>query len=514
MNYNSTPLSGNSTVDALITGQHWGNGLSKEIFISYSIPQGISYWSAFYQGDEPSSWGALDSSESNAFRQALEAWSDIANINFFEVNDGQTYGDIRVAFSQEVSNSGSAGWAYVPGPSEEAGDIWLDSFSGGTYQIGSFGYTTFLHEIGHALGLAHPFELKEGNNSILSGIENTAQYTLMSYSDYEGVGDTFIPSGRSGYSWYPAQASTPMLYDILAMQYLYGQNLSTRTGNDIYTFSSDSVEFKTIWDAAGNDTFDLSNQTLSVEVDLNAGTFSSIGLQETWDDNFGIVTSKALDNIAIAFDVVIENVIGGTGDDVLIGNQADNQLTGGEGDDQLIGGFGSDTAIFQGVLQDYQIFIQGNTLVVSSSEEGVDYLTDIEYLSFQDQTISALLYSAFKPQTPDEVITRPEEGDTNSINYFLLSLSGALNVDASVQYRTIDGTAIAGLDYVYATGEAVIKAGDTHTVIGVEIIADNIAEANENFFLEVSDPQPIGVGFPNDALVLTALRTIVDDDFF
>jgi len=512
MNYSFTSLSGSSVIDALLIGQHWGTGLGKKISISYSIPQGTAYWVASYYAGEPSSWGALNSSESNAFRQALSAWSDVANIDFFEVNDGQTYGDIRVAFSQEVTNSNSAGWAYVPGPSEEAGDIWLDSLSGGTYQLGSFGYTTFLHEIGHALGLAHSFELKDGNNSVLRGVENTAQYTLMSYDDYEGVGDTFIPSGGNSYSWYPAQANTPMLYDLLAIQYLYGANLTTRTGNDIYTFSNNEVEFKTIWDAGGEDTFDLSNQLLSVEVNLNDGTFSSIGIKETWDDDLGIVSSKAIDNIAIAFDVVIENVIGGVGDDSLTGNQFDNQLTGGEGDDYLIGGLGNDAAIFHGNLKDYQVFIQGSTLVVNSVKEGMDFLEGIEYLVFQDQTVSSLSYSTFKPQTPDEVILRPEEGDTNSINYFLLSLSAALNIDSSVQYRTLDGTAIAGLDYVYTTGEAVIKAGDTHTLIGVEILADKIAEANETFFLEVS--QPIGADFPNEKLVLTALRTIVDNDSF
>jgi len=512
VNYSFTSLSGSYAIDALLIGQHWGGGLGKKLSISYSIPQGTAYWASPYQGDEPSSWSALDSAESNAFRQALSAWSDVVNIDFFEVNDGQTYGDIRVAFSEEVSNSNSAGWAYVPGPGEEAGDIWLDSSQGGTYQLGSFGYTTLIHEIGHALGFAHPFELKDGNSSLLRGIEDTAQYTVMSYNDYDGVGDTFIPSGRSGYSWYPAQATSPMLYDILAIQYLYGQNLSTRTGDDVYTFSNDTVEFKTIWDAGGGDTFDLSNQMLSVEIDLNAGAFSSIGLKEEWDDDLGIVTSKAIDNIAVAFDVVIENAIGGKGNDSLTGNQFDNQLTGGGGDDYLFGGLGDDTAIYQGNLDDYQIFTQGNSLVVNSLREGMDYLSDIEQLVFQDQTVSALLYSAFKPQTPDEVILRPEEGDTNSINYFLLSLSAALNVDASVQYRTINGTAIAGLDYIYASGEAVIKAGSTHTVIGVEIIGDTVVEANETFFLEVSEPS--GVGFPNGNLILTAIRTIVDNDSF
>ena len=514
MDSTTTPLSTDIRIKPLLAGQHWGRALGETIALSYSFPQGSAYWVNDYAGNEPSEWSALNSAQISAFQQALRTWADVANIVFTEVNDSETYGDIRVAFSQLVSdNPTAAGWAYIPGDPEESGDIWLDRFSGGTYQPGSFGYATFLHEIGHALGLGHPFETKEGNNSLLSGSENSSQYSLMSNQDFAGVGDTFTSSGGSSYTFHPVQPTAPMLYDILTIQYLYGANMNTRVGDDTYTFSNSQAEFMAIWDAGGLDTFDLSNQSTPLRINLNAGAFSSIGIKETWDSTQGIVVSTANDNIAIAYNVIIENALGGSGDDVLIGNQYSNQLNGGPGDDSLIGGQGIDTAIYPENLINYQVQNTGlDQLSVSDLTTGdTDNLSEIEWLQFKDQTISTALLSNNVPQNPEDVILNPMEGSENHINYFLLSIPTAITTDATVNYQTFDGTAIAGLDYIATSGVAKIAAGKTSTVIAVEIIADTVQEDDETFFLEVSDPT--GANFPTGEIVLTAMRTIINDDF-
>lgn len=70
---------------------------------------------------------------------------------------------------------------------------------------------------------------------------------------------------------------------------------------------------------------------------------------------------------------------------------------------------------------------------------------------------------------------------------------------------------VAGLDYIATSGIATIEAGNTSTLIGVEIIADTVAEQDETFFLEVRNPA--GAYFPEGEIVLTAMRTIVNDDF-
>ena len=510
----STPLSSDYRINALLIGKHWGLSIGESALLSYSIPQGSTYWVENYAGNEPASWSALNSSQTTAFRQAVNAWAEVANINLIEVEDSQSYGDIRVAFSQQVTDDPTAaGWAYIPGEPEESGDIWLDQLAGGTYQPGSFGYATLLHELGHTLGLGHPNETKEGNNSLLVGAENSSKYSVMSNQDFAGVGDTFISTGGNSYNWHPVQPTAPMLYDILAIQYLYGANMSTRTGNDTYVFSNSSAEFRAIWDAGGEDTFDLSNQRVNLQVNLNAGQFSSIGIKETWQDGLGIVESDASNNIAIAYDVIIENVIGGTGNDILIGNQYGNELTGGLGNDTLMGGQGVDTVIFAKNADAYQVSTTApdHLFVRDFSSGESDELHEIEWLQFADQTIPTASFTDNIPLNPEEVILNPQEGNENHLNFFLLSIPDALSVDATVEYRTYDGTAIAGLDYKATSGLAVITAGQTSTVIGVEIMADNIVEQDETFFLEVSNPT--GAHFPENEIVLIAMRTIIDNDF-
>lgn len=115
------------------------------------------------------------------------------------------------------------------------------------------------------------------------------------------------------------------------------------------------------------------------------------------------------------------------------------------------------------------------------------------------------------PTKPSEVIARVTEPNFGSIvNYFLASFSQPLTQTISFDFRTLDGTAIAGLDYLATQGRMELKAGQDHIAIPVTILGDKIAEEDETFFLEVSNP--VGFNFPNNALVLTAMHTIIDND--
>ena len=86
-----------------------------------------------------------------------------------------------------------------------------------------------------------------------------------------------------------AFAAGPQLHDIAAAQLLYGANMTTRTGDTVYGFNSNTghAHFTitadgqspvfAIWDAGGNDTLDFSGYSTSVEIDLRAEAFSSAG---------------------------------------------------------------------------------------------------------------------------------------------------------------------------------------------------------------------------------------------
>jgi hypothetical protein len=133
------------------------------------------------------------------------------------------------------------------------------------------------------------------------------------------------------------------------------------------------------------------------------------------------------------------------------------------------------------------------------------YSNWIDSIVLADEFIQAI------PTKSEEVDLNPVETDTkNSINYFLLQIGSALIVDSGVSYETIDGTATAGQDYVYTSGQAIIPAGDTSVAIAVEIIADLIIEDNETFGVRVF--QPFGGIFPEGMTELRAEHTIIDND--
>jgi Ca2+-binding RTX toxin-like protein len=198
------------------------------------------------------------------------------------------------------------------------------------------------------------------------------------------------------YALAPGQSITPqtvMLYDILAIQRLYGANMETRKGDTRYAYSATGQTLATIWDAGGVDTIDASNQSRAVVLNLAPGAFSSIGPSATG--------GAAASNLAIAFGVTIENAVGGSGSDRLTGNAVANRLeggggadtlAGGGGDDTLVGGSGTDVAVFARSMTDYAIARQADGSVRVSARagtDGVDTLLGVERLRFSDREADA-----------------------------------------------------------------------------------------------------------------------------
>ena len=209
------------------------------------------------------------------------------------------------------------------------GDIWLQPASevprNGDPAVGTGGFFTFLHETGHALGLEHSFE---GHYVLPRDLDRYA-YTVMSYTrtdqKYEHVGASSI---------YP---TTPMVLDIYAMQYMYGENATYHTGDDLYVFEEGRDYYQTIWDAGGNDTIAYDGCADST-IDLGPGEFSQLG--NPIDIAPGVVQRET---VAIALNCSIENARGGHGSDVLVGNGGANLLEGGSGRDKLFAKGGDDT---------------------------------------------------------------------------------------------------------------------------------------------------------------------------
>jgi serralysin len=328
---------GNSTINALIAGTKWGaSGLGASANVTFSFPVSFTVGSsgahstgAFGYGGEPDSGQALNTVQISAVRDAMHKWSRVATLNCGEVvdsadtawesGDNSSVGDIRFA----MSNQPSAAWAYYPGQdnSPYGGDAWFNKSDYNDPVVGYYAYYTFLHEIGHTLGLEHPHE--SNDNDVMSLSVDALKYSIMSYRDYvgddiDGVGENFFPT-------------TPMLYDVLALQTLYGANWNYRSGNDTYSWAPGAKIYETIWDGGGIDTLSAANQTRDVELHLTSGVFSKIG-NPVWDEHAWV-----RDNLAIAFNAAIENATGSNYDDSIFGSAASNVLVGGPGNDTMRG---------------------------------------------------------------------------------------------------------------------------------------------------------------------------------
>lgn len=248
---------------------------------------------------------------------------------------------------------------------EDDGDIWF----GPNYrsyrqpEAGNFGWATHLHEIGHGIGLKHPHDRGIWITAVAEEWD-WVEYSIMSYRSYEGQDPS--AGDRSEY-WSSPQ--TFMMGDIAALQYLYGANYETNSGDTVYSWSPASgvtlVDgevairpggnriFATIWDGGGTDTYDLSAYGTDLSLDLRPGRFSKFkGAQlAELDEGYGIRARGNIYNATLHEGddrSRIENAIAGRGDDLVFGNGARNVLTGGDGQDVLIGLRGNDSFRYVG----------------------------------------------------------------------------------------------------------------------------------------------------------------------
>lgn len=402
--------SGSQVVNTLLGEEKWGGVPGTGATLTYSFPWTSAGTATFSGGNGSADYSTLNEQNASfhyglnatqqaAARSALQEWAKVANITFSEVaENSSSVGDIRFAWtsaSQLIGADGYAwGWASYPDsywPS--AGDVWISTMSSGAtdrdWSVGSYNFMLLLHELGHALGLKHPFD----GSIVLPAAQDTTQYTVMSYTEHPH--NLFVDVSRNANgsaSWrsFEVSVDSPMLYDVAATQYLYGLNLSYRTGNDVYTFDPATPFFRTLWDAGGTDTISVANFSQACVIDLRDGHFSSIKIPSdstagyNWSAPPPQATYDGTDNLAIAFGCVIENAIGGNGNDTLIGNSSDNSLDGGSGNDTLRGDAGNDTfdwdsdsrggndMFYGGAGNDIYVLNSASDSVIEYNGEGTD----------------------------------------------------------------------------------------------------------------------------------------------
>lgn len=274
----------------------------------------------YYSGVELTGWAPASAAVRVAFRDVFADLGLILNIDFVEVTDLEAYNVIAISQNDQP---GLAGYAFFPNTSFFIGsDILISNESDSPATDGTvtnFDYELVVHELGHALGLKHPFEADGSATTVLSSTEDTSFWTVMTY--------TLRPAAYDG-------AFRDL--DLMALAEMFGVNPSFRAGDDTYGFSSASGVF--VIDGGGLDTISAAGRIEDAYIDLRPGMHSHLGPKSA------LITAPF--QLTISAGSVVENAIGGSGDDHLVGNSSNNILRGGAGRDRLFGGEGAD--IIQG----------------------------------------------------------------------------------------------------------------------------------------------------------------------
>ncbi|MXX05405.1 MAG: hypothetical protein F4Z71_01425 [Gammaproteobacteria bacterium] len=326
-------------VDALLPGSANGsnylNLLGGEKIFRYAFPSSIPA----YDTDVENARGyrQLSAAQQRNAVIVLEYLEEIIDISVEKTNDPDQPNTISIALSRQPENYG--GYATYPNSDSTGSDVFLsDIDSNATLNPGASGANTLVHELGHALGLKHPFDEADLDGDIadppyLQGAEDHARWTMMSYTE-------------TPQEW----KLTFSDLDIAALQYLYGPSAKSRTGDDRYVYSSHSANF--IWDGAGEDTIDASLSFQPVTIFLEPGHHGFSGPRKN-------ARITAPGQITVNFGTEIENLVGSNHADRLTGNELGNEISGRGGDDRILGKGGNDW-LFGGQGDDELLGADGN----------------------------------------------------------------------------------------------------------------------------------------------------------
>ena len=208
----NVPYSGLNHIDALLDkGPDWN-------FLSNSNSNVLYYTFSTASGNETGKSGQemFSFAQQAAARTAFTYLQQVTGIEFRETGSG-TDAQIHLA-NMDLAGARTTGLCSWQAGYRSLSDGTLTDYTANAYvyldnaewramtqnlALGTQGYETLLHELGHAIGLKHPFEAEAGE-AALPGHEDNTSNTIMSYTGVGGPYSTFQP------------------YDIAALNWLYG----------------------------------------------------------------------------------------------------------------------------------------------------------------------------------------------------------------------------------------------------------------------------------------------------
>jgi serralysin len=302
---NTVNATGVTDVDGLLGGLQWNSTA-----IDFNFPGLASYYAPPYglatgsdgvtTADLSTGFVAVSETFKTMTRTALAEFAAVTNLAFNEVGASAT-SNISIGRTTQLGSGtplGFSGYGYYPGSSQRAGDIWFANSTsnvGDEFVLGRGTYSLVLHELGHAMGLKHGHQGGGVANVAMTAAHDFNDYSVMSYRRELGGATSGLTSEAFG------RPQSLMMYDILALQTMYGADYGNNAGNTVYRFSTTTGQmfvdgvggavpgngaansnrvYRTVWDGDGVDTYDFSNYATNLSVDLTPGGRSTLDVSQ------------------------------------------------------------------------------------------------------------------------------------------------------------------------------------------------------------------------------------------
>lgn len=391
----------------------WGCKWTGEVTYAFGAgPSPTSTSAELTQSETSIPW---TTAEQNAVRQVLQNYANVCNLKFAEVpfDSANLANLVPYKVTDIVLSADTAGVCEVPDGANRSINTnyaWFNASQQTTgvadwsnFQPGGSGFELIMHELGHGVGLAHPHDgggglrprpypginpLEKDPRDMGDHYLNQGIWSTMSYNDgwAKNADGSATGVGLATDKSYGYQ-STPMAFDVAALQFLYGANLQYHTGNDTYALTQNNASWVCIWDAGGIDTISNEGAAIACSINLNQAPLTN----SAHGGGYVSANQQIAGGYTIANGAAIENATGGNAADSLIGNALRNALKGNAGNDQLDGQAGIDMGMYSAARSNYSITRESTTqarVIDNTGTEGTDSLVSVERLHFSDINVA------------------------------------------------------------------------------------------------------------------------------